>query len=314
MIKFLFILIIPFLTSCTSVELAANLGKKVFYKKGQYKNTNAIYKIGNPYIVDGKKYYPKKDLNYDKKGIASWYGPKFHGKLTANGEIFNQYELTAAHKTLPIPSAVKVTNLKNNKSLIVRINDRGPFVNDRIIDLSYQSAKKLKMLESGTVFVRVQILRSESLLLEKLAKNNQFPEINDITKMTTPPINQVNYSNVSIKKIGETKFVKNSNSSSNKYKNDKNIEKAKIQAEALKIKGKRYKIWVQIASFSNKKSANILKTKFNSVKNINIKKVNINGKIFFRVRVGPFKNIKETKRIYNFLINKGMEGTKIFVE
>ena len=195
MIKFLFFFIIPFLTSCTSVELAANLGKKVLFKKNQFKNTNAIYKIGNPYIVDGKKYYPRKNLNYDKKGIASWYGPKFHGKLTANGEIFNQYELTAAHKTLPIPSAVKVTNLKNNKSLIVRINDRGPFVNDRIIDLSYQSAKKLNMLKAGTGFVRVQVLRSESILLEKLAKNNQFPEINDITKITTPPVNQVNYSN-----------------------------------------------------------------------------------------------------------------------
>lgn len=314
MIKFLFILIIPFITSCTSVELAANLGKKVFFKKGQFKNTNAIYKVGNPYIVDGKKYYPKKNLNYDKKGVASWYGPKFHGKLTANGEIFNQYELTAAHKTLPIPSAVKVTNLKNNKSLIVRINDRGPFVNDRIIDLSYQSAKKLNMLKDGTGFVRVQILRSESILLEKLAKNNQFPEINDIKKITTPPINQVNYSNVSIKKIGETKLIKNNISSFNKYKKDKNIKEAKNKAEALKINGKRYKIWVQIASFSNRKSANILKTKFNSVKNIHVKKITINGKIYFRVRVGPFKDIKDTKRIYDFLINKGMEGTKIFVE
>ena len=314
MIKFLFILIIPFLTSCTSVELAANLGKKVFLKKGQLKNTNAIYKIGNPYIVDGKKYYPEKNLNYDEKGVASWYGPKFHGKLTANGEIFNQYAITAAHKTLPIPSAVKVTNLKNNKSLIVRINDRGPFVKDRIIDLSYQSAKKLNMLKDGTGFVRVQVLRSESILLEKLAKNNQFPEINDITKLTIPPINQVNYSNVSIKNIGEAKLIKNINSSSNKYEMDKNIEKAKNKAEALKINGKRYKIWVQIASFSNIKSANILKTKFNSVKNINVKKVNINGKTFFRVRVGPFNNIEETKRIYDFLINKGMEGTKIFVE
>ena len=95
---------------------------------------------------------------------------------------------------------------------------------------------------------------------------------------------------------------------------DKNIEKAKNKVEALNIYGKRYKIWVQIASFSNRKSANILKTKFNSVKNIKVKKVNINGKTFFRVRVGPFKNIEETKRIYNFLINKGMEGTKIFVE
>ena len=314
MIKFLFILIIPFITSCTSVELAANLGKKVFFKKGQFKNTNAIYKVGNPYIVDGKKYYPKKNLNYDKKGVASWYGPKFHGKLTANGEIFNQYELTAAHKTLPIPSAVKVTNLKNNKSLIVRINDRGPFVNDRIIDLSYQSAKKLNMLKDGTGFVRVQILRSESMLLEKLAKNNQFPEINDIKKITTPPINQVNYSNVSIKKIGETKLIKKNISSFNKYKKDKNIKEAKNKAEALKINGKRYKIWVQIASFSNRKSANIVKTKFNSVKNIHVKKITINGKIYFRVRVGPFKDIKDTKRIYDFLINKGMEGTKIFVE
>ena len=312
--KLLFVLIIPFLTSCTSVELAANLGKKVLVKKHQFKNTNAIYKIGNPYVVEGKKYYPKKNINYDEKGIASWYGPKFHGKLTANGEIFNQYELTAAHKTLPIPSAVKVTNLKNNKSLIVRINDRGPFVNDRIIDLSYQSAKKLDLLSSGTGFVRVQILRSESLLLEKLAKKNQFPEIADITNITTPPINQVNYSNVSIKKIGETKIIDKSNLSSNKNKIEKNLEKAKIKAEVLKINGKKYNIWVQIASFSNKNSANLLKTKFNTVKNINVNKVNINGKTFFRVRVGPFKSIKEAKEIYYFLINRGMEGTKIFVE
>ena len=160
MVNIILIILFSFLSSCTSVELAANLGKKVFVKKDQLEKSNGIYKIGNPYVVDGKRYYPKKNLNYDEKGIASWYGPKFHGKLTANGEIFNQYKLTAAHKTLPIPSAVKVTNLKNNKSLIVRINDRGPFVNDRIIDLSYQSAKELKLLEAGTGFVRVQLLRS----------------------------------------------------------------------------------------------------------------------------------------------------------
>ena len=108
MIKFLLIIFFSFLSSCTSVELAANLGKKVFLKKDPSDKSNGIYKIGNPYVVDGKRYYPKKNLNYDEKGIASWYGPKFHGKLTFNGEIFNQYKLTAAHKTLPIPSAVKV--------------------------------------------------------------------------------------------------------------------------------------------------------------------------------------------------------------
>ena len=314
MIKLLLVIIFFFLSSCTSVELAANLGKKVLYKKDRLKNSNAIYKIGNPYVVDGKRYFPKKNLNYDEKGIASWYGPKFHGKLTANGEIFNQYKLTAAHKTLPIPSAVKVTNLKNNKSLILRINDRGPFVNDRIIDLSYQSAKKLNLLEAGTGFVRVQVLRPESILLEKLAKKGRFPEINDITKKTTPPISQVNYSNVSIKQIGEVKLNNSNEEIFNKNKFDNHIEDVKKRVQVLKINEKTYNIWIQIASFSNKKSASILKKKFNSIKNINIKKFNLKGKIFFRVRVGPFKKLDETKKIYNLLINSGMEGTKIFVE
>ncbi len=314
MINFLIIIFFSFLSSCTSVELAANLGKKVIFQKNQLNRSNGIYKIGNPYVVDGKKYYPKKDLNYDEKGIASWYGPKFHGKLTANGEIFNQYKLTAAHKTLPIPSAVKVTNLKNNKSLIVRINDRGPFVNDRIIDLSYQSAKKLELLEVGTGFVRVQLLRSESLLLEKLAKQGKFPEIYEITKKTTPPINMVNHSNVSIKRIGETNLVDESEQTLKNNKIGAHVYEVQKRVQALKINGKTYKIWIQIASFSNKKSANILKSKFNSIKNINVKKVNIKGKTFYRVRIGPFKKINESKEIYNFLINSGMEGTKIFVE
>ena len=314
MIKFLMFTLFSFLSSCTSVELAANLGKKVLLKKDQLSKSKSIYKIGNPYVVDGKRYYPRRNLNYDEKGIASWYGPKFHGKLTANGEIFNQYELTAAHKTLPIPSAVKVTNLKNNKSLIVRINDRGPFVNDRIIDLSYQSAKELKLLESGTGFVRVQLLRSESLLLEKLAKKGQFPEIDEIKKKTTPPINKVSYPNVSIKKIGETNKSNNIEEIFEKNKIETYIEEAQKRIQVLKINGKSYKIWIQIASFSNKKSAKILKSKFNSIKKINIKKATFKGNSFYRVRVGPFNKINETKEIYNFLIKSGMEGTKIFVE
>ena len=314
MIKFLLTLSLFFFSSCTSVELAANLGKKVIFQKDKFNKTKGIYKIGNPYVVEGKRYYPKKNMNYDEKGIASWYGPKFHGKLTANGEVFNQYKLTAAHKTLPIPSAVKVTNLKNNKSLIVRINDRGPFVNDRIIDLSYQSAKKLNLLKSGTGYVRVQILRSESILLEKLAKKGQFPEIDEITKKTTPPINQISYSNVSIKKIGQNNLSNDSEKIYKKNKKETQIEEVQKRVQVLKINGKKYKIWIQIASFSNQKSAKILMTKFKSIQKINIKKANISGKSFYRVRVGPFNKIDETKEIYNFLINSGMEGTKIFVE
>ena len=191
MIKNIFNLaLVFFLFSCTSVELAANLSKKALFKdKKSSIKSNPIFKIGNPYKVDKKMYFPKKNLNYDEKGIASWYGPKFHGKLTANGEIFNQYELTAAHKTLPLPSAVKVTNLDNNLSLILRVNDRGPFVNDRIIDLSSKAADILDLKKNGTGLVRVTILKDKSLLLEKLAKNGSFPEIMDLPTAELPTVN-----------------------------------------------------------------------------------------------------------------------------
>ena len=110
--------------------------------------------------------------SYYEIGIASWYGPKFDGKLTANGEIFNQYDVTAAHKTLPLPSLVKVTNLENNRSIILRINDRGPFVGDRIIDLSYKSAQILGVVKKGTAEVSVELLEYGEHLLN-YSKGNE---------------------------------------------------------------------------------------------------------------------------------------------
>ncbi len=117
-------------------------------------------KVGKPYMVAGKTYYPEYDPTYDKIGMASWYGPGFHGKYTASGEIYNQNDLTAAHPTLPMPSLVRVTNLSNGKSLIVRINDRGPFKSNRIIDLSKKAASELGI--PSTSEVRVQILKKET--------------------------------------------------------------------------------------------------------------------------------------------------------
>jgi rare lipoprotein A len=92
-------------------------------------------------------------------GYAAWYGPGFHGKRTASGEIYNMYDLTAAHKTLPFGTIVKVYNLENGRSVVVRINDRGPFVKGRIIDLSYGAAKKLGMIEKGVVRVRIEVIK-----------------------------------------------------------------------------------------------------------------------------------------------------------
>jgi rare lipoprotein A len=113
-------------------------------------------KIGKPYQVFGVTYFPEDDRGYDRTGIASWYGPTFHEKATANGEIYNQDDVTAAHKTLPMPSWVEVTNLDNGRSLVVRINDRGPFVDGRIIDLSRRSAQLLGVDRPGLARVRVK--------------------------------------------------------------------------------------------------------------------------------------------------------------
>lgn len=111
------------------------------------------------YTVKGKTYYPLKSAHgFVEEGIASWYGPGFHGKKTANGEIFNQYAMTAAHKTLPLGTKVRVTHLDNGRSVLVRINDRGPFSKDRIIDLSRAAAMRLEITGNGTGKVRVQSL------------------------------------------------------------------------------------------------------------------------------------------------------------
>ncbi|MGF6170191.1 rare lipoprotein A [Pseudomonas moraviensis] len=111
----------------------------------------------NPYTVLGKTYFPlQESKTYVAWGTASWYGTKFHGQNTANGEVYDLYGMSAAHKTLPLPSYVRVTNLDNNKTVILRVNDRGPFYSDRIIDLSYAAAKKLGYAETGTARVKVE--------------------------------------------------------------------------------------------------------------------------------------------------------------
>lgn len=117
-----------------------------------------VYKVGSPYQIDNVWYYPREQPDYDETGIASWYGPTFYGKRTANGEIYDGDILTAAHRTLPMPVNVRVTNLENGKSIIVRVNDRGPYARGRIIDLSRRAAELLDVVKTGTARVRVTYL------------------------------------------------------------------------------------------------------------------------------------------------------------
>jgi rare lipoprotein A len=115
-----------------------------------------VYKTGGPYVVGGQTYYPQENPHYRAEGLASWYGDDFHGRYTANGEVFDINGISAAHPTLPMPSYVRVTNLANGHSIIVRVNDRGPYVHDRIIDVSTRAAHLLGFYERGTTNVRVE--------------------------------------------------------------------------------------------------------------------------------------------------------------
>jgi rare lipoprotein A len=117
-----------------------------------------VYRIGKPYTVAGRVYVPEENINYSAVGFASWYGDDFHGRYTANGEIFDMTAISAAHPTLPLPSYVRVTNLANNRSIVVRVNDRGPYARDRLIDVSVKTAELLGFYGHGIARVRVDYI------------------------------------------------------------------------------------------------------------------------------------------------------------
>jgi rare lipoprotein A len=156
------------LTGCAESQLMSHWAKKVNWP-GQQENAGT-YKIGKPYRVGSVWYYPTEDFRMSETGIASWYGPDFHGKRTANGERYDQHELTAAHRTLQMPSLVRVTNLENGRSVVVRINDRGPFAHGRIIDVSKRAAELLGFIGKGTARVRLEVLTRESKQMSEAAK------------------------------------------------------------------------------------------------------------------------------------------------
>ena len=133
------------------------------------------YKVGQPYKIDGVTYTPKETFNLTETGTASWYGPGFHGKSTANGERYDQADRTAAHRTLQMPAIVRVTNLENGRSTVVRVNDRGPFARSRVIDLSRTAAEEIDMVGKGTARVRIDQLQAESLAVKDVALSGGGP-------------------------------------------------------------------------------------------------------------------------------------------
>jgi rare lipoprotein A len=146
-----------------------------------------VYRVGKPYVVAGRTYVPREDRHYRAEGMASWYGEDFHGRLTANGEVFDMESITAAHPTLPIPCYVRVTNLRNGRSIVARVNDRGPYARDRLIDVSVRTAKLLGFHDHGLTRVRVEYVGTaplegsdDRMLVATLRKNGPAPAPNRI--------------------------------------------------------------------------------------------------------------------------------------
>ena len=146
----------PMLHSATSNPSMPPKTAMAFAPSGSVPKVRGVYKVGSPYVVAGVTYVPSEDLNYDKVGLGSWYGLDFHGKQTANGEFYDMNALTAAHPTLPLPSYAWVTNLRNGRTVLVRVNDRGPYKPGRIIDMSRGAARALGYEGQGVTEVRVR--------------------------------------------------------------------------------------------------------------------------------------------------------------
>lgn len=159
--SFLLALSIIIFTGCSTREYAYRyLGSSRTVSSGEIKNSPNMHRATmRPYTVRGKTYYPTQVSVGDSfSGISSWYGKDFHNKRTSNGEYYNMYAMTAAHKTLPMNTMLRVTNIRNGRQIIVRVNDRGPFVQTRIIDLSHEGAQRLDMIKSGTIPVRIEVI------------------------------------------------------------------------------------------------------------------------------------------------------------
>ena len=250
------------LFGCSETTFLINSAKRI----GSW-GDGPIYKVGDPYKINGKWYYPAVDYQYDEVGIASWYGPGFHGKTTANGEVFDQNKISAAHRTLPMPSVVKVTNLENGLVLEkVRINDRGPFARNRIIDLSKKAAEELGFIKNGVAKVRVEILEDESRkYVSTDQKNNYVAEAAEVT--------EISKKNLLSSSERKEKVVEK--------KTEENLENSILTNKELLI---------QVGAFTDHRNAKTLSEKLSEFKAY-INRVFINNKYLYRVRIGPINNL-----------------------
>ena len=298
------------ISGCSQIQFIAQSAKTLGgnIATNDYGDYGPRYKIGSTYSIKGRSYSPSEDYDHVETGIASWYGPNFHGKLTANGGRFDMYKISAAHRTLPLPSVVVVTNLENGRRLKIVVNDRGPYAHDRVIDLSKRSAELLGMRVKGTALVRVEILADESKALKTYMKTNgrqgRLPSnamASHYTNLTNSAKRPVNNKRVTAAPLGSVSSVVKSKTALLKPKSAVKPSVSQNRTSASKSSNPVIEsrpetpmaqgTFVQAGIFSKQKNA--LAT-VKMLKKYGIVRMDVlntdSGKRLYRVRIGPIRS------------------------
>lgn len=308
--RYLFLFATIFLVSaCAETELASHVVKKIPSQHG----AQGQFKVGNPYQIEDQWYHPEEDYEFSQTGIASWYGAEFAGRRTANGEIFDPNELTAAHKTLQMPSLVRVTNLENGRSLVVRVNDRGPFTKSRVIDVSRRSAELLGFKSKGTAKVRLDVMTRESLELAQAAKRGAD------TRGTEVAMNENR-----IRRRSELLHEAAATTERPPLYLSRpplpyvpgHVEEGRFMPDPIvsQVPTRPTQIYVQAGSFGNAQNAGHLAEKLSRFGASNVKTVTVNGNQFHRVRIGPIRDVASADALLKQLDQNGYHDTQIVVD
>jgi rare lipoprotein A len=265
------------------------------------------YKIGKPYQVGGVWYYPAVNYDYDETGVASWYGPGFVGHSTASGETYDENAMTAAHKTLPLPTLVRVTNLENGRQIQLRINDRGPFVNDRIIDLSRRAAQLLGVEQQGTAKVRVQVMAEESRALALSAGAGEEaqgpqPTAAPTAKVTTEALPGSTKSAVSAAGTPPKAIVLG-------YAPVPQPSPVVVQQPVHATN-----LFIQAGAFLQLDNADRLRAKLSGVGSARVVPVQLGAQRFYRVRLGPIATVALADAMLGRVIAMGNKDARLVVE
>ncbi|MGV8995975.1 MAG: septal ring lytic transglycosylase RlpA family protein [Parvibaculaceae bacterium] len=313
-----------FLVVALALAACSSTGDKPTVPTGE----GGSYKIGKPYQIAGVWYYPKEDEKYDATGIASWYGPQFHMKKTANGERFDQEQLTAAHPTLPMPVLVRVTNLENGRSIVVRVNDRGPFVAGREIDLSRKAAELLGYDKKGTARVRVQFVgrapmpgnpgttvQGESFTLPRAQMDESEKQVSNLAPTSSVVVASTLAAPAGAKAASSamsaaplpTPMSPVADTPLTQPVPDGTVKQVPVAGGTS--------IYVQAGSFTSYQNAEAVRQRLlaQGVGNVQVSPTYIDSTKFYRVRVGPLNNVDAADASLKTIRNTNA-GARIVVE